>query len=172
MKIKVEIDVSDLIVETEEYGEYSLKEELENSIRSEVVNNIKTQLKSLVIDKFKSDLQDQISKDLPEMVQQILEQIANQTLLLPSANICTGEGKTELKENVTISEFLISRVFQNLFSTNARKEFELQVDRISKSSISQFRDQFDQYFATQIVMKMGEQGLLKEDVGKMLIGGK
>ena len=171
MKIKVEIDVSDLVAETEEYGEYSLEEELDNSIRNEVKHAVVSQLRSLVLDTFKSDLQEQIKKDLPNTVQLILEELSNQTMKIPEAKILEeGEWKTET--DVTMSDYIKSGVYQNLFSTNTKREFDRHIDKIATVTVNQFRSEFDQYFATQIVKKMGEQGLLKEDVGKMLIGGK
>lgn len=171
VKIKVEIDVSDLVAETEEYGEYNLKEELENSIRNEVKHAVVSQLRSLVLDTFKSDLQEQIKKDLPNTVQLILDELAAQTMTIPEAKILEdGEWKT--KTDVTMLDYIKSRVHQNLFDANTQREFNRNIDKIATVTVNQFRSEFDHYFATQIVKKMGEQGLLKEDVGKMLIGGK
>lgn len=170
MKIKVEIDVSDLIAETEEYGEYNLKEELENSIRNEIKHSVVTQLRTLVLDTFKSDLQAQIAKDLPNTVQLVLEELSNQTMTIPSAKILEN-GEWKNVEDITMADYIKSRVHQNLFDANTQREFDRHIDKIVNSSVSQFRNQFDQYFATQIVKKMGEQGLLKEDIGKMLTGG-
>lgn len=170
MKIKVEIDVSDLVAETEEYGEYNLKEELENSIRSEIKHSVVSQLRTLVLDTFKSDLQDQIKKDLPNTVQLILEELSSQTLTIPEAKVFE-DGEWKIKSNVSMADYIKYRVYQNLFDVNTKKEFDRNVERIATLAVSQFRSEFDQYFATQIVRKMGEQGLLKEDVGKMLTGG-
>lgn len=170
MKIKVEIDVSDLVTETEEYGAYNLKEELENSIRNEVKHSVVTQLRTLVLDTFKSDLQAQISKDLPNTVQLVLDELSNQTMTIPSAKI-PKNGNYENVTDITMADYIKSRVHQNLFDTNTKREFDKHIDRMATVAVSQFKDQFDQYFATQIVKKMGEQGLLKEDIGKMLTGG-
>ncbi len=170
MKIKVEIDVSDLVAETEEYGVYNLKEELENSIRNEIKHSVVTQLRTLVLDTFKSDLQSQIAKDLPNTVQLVLDELSNQTMTIPSAKILEN-GEWKNVEDITMADYIKSRVHQNLFDTNIKREFDRHIDKIASVAVNQFRNQFDQYFATQIVKKMGEQGLLKEDIGKMLTGG-
>lgn len=170
MKIKIEIDVSDLVAETEEYGAYNLKEELENSIRNEIKLSVVTQLRTLVLDTFKSDLQAQISKDLPNTVQNILGELSNQTLTIPSAKVLKNGEYVDVTD-ITMTEYIKSRVHQNLFDTNTKREFDRHIDKMATVAVSQFKDQFDQYFATQIVKKMGEQGLLKEDIGKMLTRG-
>lgn len=172
MKIKVEIDISDIVTEVEDYGEVGLHEELLSGIKYELKQAVFEDLRVRFLDGLKSEVQEEFRQRVPEMINSLFKDLAENKVVFPKANVYNKEGIPVTAENVTFNQYIESRVFQHLFeSSNKRIEsiIEMPLRKMVDASVSQLRDRYDSFFAMQIVKKVGEQGMLKPGVLESLL---
>lgn len=173
MKIKVEVDLSDFYSENDS--------ETSNSFNEEIKNHIAWQVKTMVWDDFKKialdQLKNEISTTFSETYKLEVENLVKNLLV-------TKQVKKDSRSNVmmTIPEYVEerfnndflspSRTASDLTSSEIRKHTDALTKDIKQTAIDiskQLKEQYDMMFASQIFTKMREQGLLKEDVVKLLL---
>lgn len=171
MKIKVEIDISDIVTEVEEYGEVGLHEELLSGIKYELKQAVFKELKTLFLDELKHKIGTDIVSLVPNYLSELFEELKSKEIIFTNVEVTGINGKT-LNKDVTFDEYVTGKVFQHLFAFNNRRADELIATQLRKTvdaSVSQLRDRYDSFFAMQIVKKVGEQGMLKPGVLESLL---
>ena len=153
MKIKVEVDLQEMIEGMFHDGNIDLLEEVKSSITRELTRTVQGTLKDSV-DKLLS------------------ERITPQVKLLVDARVSSAlDGLIDAGE-ITISgsqvsiEQHIKNVFMNHHGWNNPTE---QIAKIAKAFGAEMKLQYNNCFAMNIVKNLSEQGLLNDDVAKALL---
>ena len=149
MKFKVEVD--DFWLDEDD----DLGATLKHHVTRDVLGKIK--------DSIEEKVEEQLTKKIIEVVNGKLEGIIDSKLdELLATGVVTHRG-----EDIKISN-LIKRHFENNNGWNSPDD---KIQDMAKEFGKELRGRYDAVFATHIVMNMKEQGLLKDDVAQMLIGG-
>ena len=159
-KIKVEIELDDLYFEGEDEINFTelAKKTIENRVTFEIWNKFKED----VMPSFESQVKRRIELDKELKIKLTVDELFK---------------KPEFKKNyyddkkVSLNEYIEN--YLTGFTLNSR-EFEYNIEKIIKKSAEdiskQLKDRYDILFASQIVTKLNEQGMLKEEVAKILLG--
>ena len=152
MKFKIEID--DFWLD-EDTG--SLEDELKSSIKNEIVREIK---------KF---IQDEIEIQIKDVVQQqISDSLTTEISMLTRDIVSAGTVKSSKhsEDRITIKDLIISTIEGN------RNHWSNPIDELQKYAnkhMAKIKSEYDYLFASSIVKKMAEQGMLKDDnINKLL----
>lgn len=153
MKITVELD------EIWMDGESSLTEEINHYVKTQVKKEIWDNINEVVNTTITKLVQEEIEKDLISKGQKMVSKIIEtEKIKSPSINIGV-EGYCTLEE-------LIKYKFDN--STGWQSPVR-KIEELAKSFGNEMKKRYDLLFASQIVTKMNENGLLKEDAAKKLL---
>lgn len=155
--MKFTIEVEDFWIDSEDSN--GLEPNLTKFIIKEVVHQIDTSIKQRVEDhitrKVKADIEEKMYRFMNISIEEIIktEKI--------SVDKIQGSGK----EEITLVDY-IKRHFQYKSSyRNADEVISKEAEKFSK----QMKDRYDLLFASQLVAKMSNAGMLKEDVAKILL---
>ena len=110
----------------------------------------------------KDKVDNQISIKVAETVKMKMESIIDEKLgqIIKTEKVKKFNNRSE---SVTMEEY-VKDVFENGFNYNNVKN---HIAEIAKRLSKDLRDRTDLMFASQIVLKLNEQGLLKEEAAKM-----
>lgn len=149
--MKFTVEVEDFWIE-----DGNLSEQLEKYVTRDVVAQISRSIESKV--------QTQITKKIEELVKKSLnDEIAK------NIEAVMKEGKigrlNRSSEQVTFEEY----VRECLSYTGGWMTFQETVKKIAVDYSNELKKRYDILFASQVVAKMSENGLLKEDAVKLLL---
>lgn len=157
MKINVTVDLEEF------YGDEDLT--LSESVKVELTNRVKNEIwkifKEESLQSFDNQVKKQISLDKDLKIKETLDDLFSNKKIKKSYS--GGQ-------MITVQEYLEEEIDRNIGASNEfdrrTREFILkQSETISKG----LKDRYDMLFASQIVNKLNEQGLLKEDIAKILL---
>lgn len=142
-------------VELEEFylEEGELTEELKRQIKNDVVSEIRVQIKKQVDEFMDAHVKSVIQEELKTRVQ-----------LLMDEHLASGKVKDRYAGKELTVQGWISENFASQQPT-ITKEIEKRVQAHAKA----LQDRYDLQFASQIIVKMKDQGFLKEDIAKLLL---
>lgn len=153
LNIDVQIDTSDLWCEEDE----SLDEVLKQSIQNEVVLAVKKQAKESInncVDQFvRANVDDKIKIAMDEAISQMIDGGMKFT---PQYS----------REEVSIMDYVRNRFDKNDLASAIHK----YVEKESKTLTEELKRQYDVKFASKIVEGIANQGLLKPEAAKILLG--
>lgn len=165
--MKITIDLEDLVndfAENASQGEYGiedqfeLKKELKQSIISQVTHN---HFRNEIIE-MRSKAHDFLKKRIAEKIDEVVEKQVERIIREDKFKYNSYEGEK------TLSEYIKDRFI------GATRDSKVNLDKITKdiavNMASELKDRYDLLFASQIVTKLNEQGMLKEDVARLLLG--
>ena len=150
MKFKIEVD--DFWMDSGS----ELAPELKTYIINEVVNNI--------YKKIEKKVEEQINLEVKRMV---VDTLYNKTSLIISKVIKTEKVKGRYSGDpmVTIEEHIKEKFLNDSGWSNPNEV----IKGLAKEFAAELKQRYDIAFATHIVAKINEQGLLKEEIAKLLI---
>ncbi|EHQ41501.1 hypothetical protein [Myroides odoratus] len=161
MILKIEVDLTDI------YTEYESEASITDLIKDEIAHRIKKDAYEMFSKDAKESFTNQVVRrielDKELKIQELLKELfSNKKIFKTNYN---GE-ITEMTLEEKIS-YELERNYNNesKFNDYFRKHFENCTAQISK----ELKDRYDLLFASQIVAKLNEQGMLKEDVAKILL---
>lgn len=149
--MKITVEVEDFYME-----EGDLSTELQKYVTQEAVRqisaSIKTQTDALINSSVKQAVTDTVQPSINEQVNKLL---------------VTGEIKKHnySNETTTIEQF-VKEAFEKGDALNSIKS---HIEKLSKNFAEDMKKRYDLAFASQIVIKLNEQGMLKDDVAKILL---
>lgn len=150
MKINVTVDLDDIWADEE-----SLTHAIESTVKYKVLTEIEAKIKDKVDLHITKKVNEEVEKHMYRQINSFIEQFIK-------------EGKTKSSrsnELVTIEKFIEERfVYQTGYGTPA----EL-IEKLAKQFSTDMKNRYDLLFASQLVAKMNESGLLKKDVAKILL---
>lgn len=131
--------------------------ELEPALKSHIIRE--------VTDKINKSIKDKIETDITAAVKKATEEIA-----IPRIQTVVGEimSTTKIKsdnEDITIEEY----VRRQFVKQSGWRSPDDQIKKIAEAFGNEMKKRFDIMFATHIVNNMKANGLLKDDVAKLLL---
>lgn len=149
--MKFTVEIEDFYLEEE-----NLNEGLKAYVRNEVIRKIHENIKEKV--------EKQITLKVNEEVQKTLVTVINSTIndFVTTEKIVSNGQEIEIREHL-----------KNLFQkTSGWKTPQELILKLAKEFGAEMKSRYDLLFASQIVSKMQENGLLKDDVAKLLLAPK
>lgn len=153
MKINVEIDLDDILYDLAADGEGDISEMVKGQIIREAAG--------IILPKIKEGTKSAIKEKLDGVANKMMENIVSKEMdkVLNKGVISIGG------RDLTIEDYI-----KDLFETNhGWRNPQDQIKKIAKSFGDELKSQYNSFFATQIVVNMKEQGLLKDGVAQMLL---
>lgn len=145
--MKITIDVSDFYLEEED-----LETSLKKNITNEVVQQIKLSIKEKVDSEITIAIREKFDNELTEHIQGLVNEITTTTM------VKNPDSYNKEKPMVTLSEYMAHKFTQE---TGYRSADET-VKKLAHNLGQEMKNRYDMFFASQFVIKMNEQGLLKE----------
>lgn len=155
MKFNVEVEIDWI------HSEDGLEEGIKNKLQKEVTNSIWKKLKDTVEDQVQTVAEERVKQHLDEKIQQEASVLAKSGKLNPSSYGYKGP------DNPTIEEYV-----RYLFSKKSKIDMEEILTNRADKIAEKLKDKYDMIFAQQVILKMRDQGLLKEDVETALFESK
>lgn len=159
MKFKVEVDLNDFY--SEEEGE---------TFSQAVKDYIATQVKTKVLEGFKATIYEEFTNAVKAKVE-----VEKNELVVVYLNELTATEKIKNGRSgeITIQEYIKEKLEDyTLKNSNFDNMVVKMVKELGNEIGKELKDRYDMLFASQIVMKLNEQGMLKEDVAKVLLAKK
>lgn len=150
--MKIELNVSDFFLETDE-GSFNIEKEFKKEIIYETVNHIKA--------KFKEQIDDQIKKEVSQLIENTMQSGITETI-----KSVLSEGKiksSKSSEQVTFEEYIREKILNE----TGWRGFDESLERIADALSVDLKKRYDILFASQIVDKLSQNGLLKDDAIKL-----
>jgi len=163
MKIKVEVDLSDFYPE-EESGSFNdqIKDFIAYKVKQDVFEEFKTKGFQMVADMSRKLVDSNLDAELKSITRQMVN----------GRKLSNGKTFKQMIVEKLESSYLNVATINDAISRRF-KEVEIKINQdIEKKSIDlakELKDRYDLLFASQIVAKMNEQGLLKEGVAELLL---
>jgi hypothetical protein len=174
MKINVTVDLEDFYSESEE----SFNDQILEHISYQVKHQIWTEFKNKGLEVFTKKVNQELDEGKDEEIGRIVHKIFTEKKL---RNLDGSRGKSE--EYVTLYEFIEHKINHDYFSPNKTadsllnglinekyKHFHKSVSDAAQEISNELKDRYDMLFASQIVSNLNKAGMLKDDVGKLLLG--
>lgn len=171
MKINVTVDLAEFYTQDEEN---SFSEEIKNEISARVKSQIWNDFKEIALHEVKQLVISEFEKTKVENVTSIVSK------LISSKKIKRSDNSFEL---VTIEDYVTEKITKDYFSerqsaetvmrgliSNFESKFNNELKQNSETISRELKDRYDLLFASQIVTKLNENGMLKTDVAKLLLG--
>lgn len=152
--MKITIDLDDFWLE-EDNGTLNeqIKQHITHTVKTEVYNSIKVQVKELSEQIIKKQIEESIKDTINNNV---LEFIAENKFCKRYSN----------NDKITLSEYVLDELSRATIDRNYIAEY---VKKEGEKHGSDLKKRYDMLFASGIVAKMHENGLLKEDVASKLL---
>lgn len=155
--MKIEIDLKEFWLEEEDIGRT-----VAETIKRDIVYQVKNEVLQHIREKLSAELSTLILNEYNRTLADILQ--AELTAIIDADNFVTVNG-----QKLPFKEYILSR----LAGQYSRMDYvQNTFDTVAKQFAANMKTQYDQVFATQIVKRIGEQGMLRDDVAKLLLGQK
>lgn len=153
MKIKIEVDLEDMVEDMLGEGEADIKEELKSTVIRSVINKL--------LPKMQKTIDVQIVERLDSIITARVEASVQKTLdkAIDDGTIVKHGETISIKDHVT-------ELFQKSHGWDGANS---KIASIAKAFGKELKLQYNNAFATQVVVNMKDQGLLKDDVVKILL---
>jgi hypothetical protein len=150
--MKIEVNISEFYLGEE--GE--LQEELVRHIKSGVVSDITKSIQAKVDAQITMEVKDTVEKMLYAQISKAITQ-----------TLSTGTTKSRQNSNsmITFDEY----VRECFTYSGGWQSFDDTIKKLAQSFTTELKNRYDLMFASQIVVKMGDAGLLKSDELKKLL---
>lgn len=150
--MKISIDISDFYLDEEDNIEQSLKDYIKRDVLQQISNSIKEKVNTQVLMEVKDIVEKNMYKDISAAIK---ETVAT----------CKMQSKKERGKEVTMEEY----VKECFTDTNSYNSFDDTIKKIASAFAIEMKGRYDLFFASQLVAKMNDNGLLKEDIAKLLL---
>ena len=172
MKLNVTIDLSEIYDEGDEASVKQLiladlNREVGNSVRMIINNqleNIKIQVKNTALEIIANSIENKI----PEIAGELIgAKFFGPEYKIKKYN--TEYSVKEYVENVIDKKGDLAKESIENFISNENKKTTERLEKQAQGIFNDIHKKYDLLFASQIVSKLGEKGMLKEDVAKLLL---
>jgi DNA-binding transcriptional regulator YhcF (GntR family) len=148
-------------IELEEFWMDEDSEEVEVEIKKHIIYEVTKKIEASIADK----VNEQITKNVEEFIQARLSVIINDEMAK-----CMDNGVIQPRgtvSEISITDHVKARFLESSGWQNPNKH----IDQIAKEFGNELKLQYNNAFANKIVQNMKEQGLLKDEVVQILLGG-
>lgn len=151
MKFTVEID--EFWLDEDSNG---FEEELKNSIKIDVCQQIKKMMLTHIENEITNVVKQQVSDTLREQIQALVADVISTGMIRESSYS---------DKEISIENWIKKQFHGNSGYQNA----DLKITELAKKFGDEMKQRYDLLFASQIVAKLDEHGLLKEDIAELLL---
>ena len=149
--MKITIDISDFYLDEEEDIERGLKKYITNQVIYEIEKSIKERVEKQITLEAKETVEKTMYRKITSAIGEVIK---------------TGEFKRRNSNEMgTIEDY----VKDCLNSNSNWNSFDETIKKIAQSHVKEIKDRYDLLFASQIVSKLGENGLLNNEAAKLLL---
>lgn len=150
-------------VEIEEFWMDEDSGTLDEQLKSYVIHDVIMQIKSGIREKIETEISSQVQQQLEQCMHEYIQKEIKDFI---------SEGKIR-KSSYCNEEILIKDWIKEKFTGDTGYNNPEQVIKsLAKDFGKEMKERYDLLFASQLVAKMSETGLLKEDVAKLLLPNK
>lgn len=153
MKLKVDLD--DFYLDEEDDLVPAIKDFVVNKITSTIWDRVEEKIKQKILDLCNENIQ----KIINEKIETYLTEILNKEM------IKKNRWSDEL---VSLQEY-VSIAFNEDFDNDYRRILERIVEGKAKDICEEIKKRYDLLFASQLISKMNDQNMLKEDIAKLIL---
>lgn len=151
MKFTVEID--EFWLDEDSNG---FEEELKNSIKKDVCQQIKKMMLTHIENDITNVVKQQVSDTLREQIQALVADVISTGMIRESSYS---------DKEISIENWIKQQFQGNCGYQNADRK----ISELAKKFGDEMKQRYDLLFASQIVAKLDEHGLLKEDIANLLL---
>lgn len=153
MKLKVDLD--DFYLDEED--------DLVPAIKDFVIKKVTGTIWDRVEEKIKQKILDLCNENIQKIIDEKIEKYL--TEMLDKEMIKKDRWSDEL---VSLQEY-VSTTFNKDFNNNCRRTLEKIVEGKTKDICEEIKKRYDLLFASQLISKMNDQNMLKEDIAKLIL---
>lgn len=151
-------------IEVELKGFYANEEEnLDEALKRHIVRDVVRQIHESIREK----VDNQVTSEAKKIVEETLQQEIS-TSIKAVVRTCKMKSKKNSNEDISMEDY----VKECFLYTGGWHSFDKLIKDQSAAFAKELKARYDLHFATQLVVKMGENGLLKDDLAKLLIDPK
>lgn len=163
MKVKVEIDLGEEYPVFDEDGALSIAA----SIQEAIVQKVRSEVLSLI----RKESIDQVSAAVIKAVTEEREAKISEMVYNAIHNNKVRK-RYSGNEMITLAEHIDEELKgSHLSDGNVRQMLDKAVKTTAAEMATMLKERYDLLFASQIVTRLNEQGMLKDEVAKILLGG-
>lgn len=155
MKFNITVDLDDFWMDEDSLSfNDGLKNHITNQVKREIWNSISAKVEDQISRDVKKQVENQYIKTIQKVIQDVID---------------TGKIKGDYSNTeVTINEYIREKFVRNS-GWNSPNE---KIEQLAKGFADEMKKRYDLMFASQIVSKLGANGMLKEDIAKLLLDDK
>lgn len=173
MKIRVELDLAEMFAseftetrgsgyELETVSDSSFLDAIKDSIRREVVQKVLSEWRKEIGDSFGKEIRETVEKMQGGFLAATLQDLVNEKSIPGSRYGMEGE-------KISIIDVMRNRLTQwDLGSKTDDRLVRIAREQADKSH-AELKARYDLLFASQLVTRMNESGMLREDVARLLL---
>ena len=159
MKINVTVDLAEFYQEDEDGSSFS--QQIKSAIAYDVRQQVLADWKAKMGDEFNRAVVAEVEKQKDSFITSVLSE------LITTAKV---KKRYSSQEMISISDWISEELERTQLSGDALKNYLNNQTKASSDKISkELKDRYDFLFASQIVSKLQENGMLKEGVEKLLL---
>ena len=158
MKINITVDLKDFYADEDDNN---LSESVKNAISSKVKNEIWDKFKKEGFEAFSNQVERKINIDKDLKIKEIIDDMFKNKQIKKRYNSNTM---------ITIEESIIEELDRSInTSSNLDRKITDLINKKAAEISKDFKDRYDLLFASQIVSNLNKQGMLKDDIAKILL---
>lgn len=151
--MKIEINIEDFWLDQESELEPALKQHIINTAVHKISDSIKEKTEKAIESAVKKTILESIDKQVQDIIENFIK-----------------EGKMKESSYSDAKMISVEDYIQKMFNEkNGWGNPSSKIEEAAKRMGEELKKRYDLLFATQIVKKIGENGMLKDDVAKLLL---
>lgn len=154
--MKFTIDIEDFYLDEGDELESSLKKHIINEVCSQIQKSIKDRVEIQISMEVKDTIEKQMYSTISKEIKNVID-----------GGLIKNPDSYSDKKQITISDY-IKKKFENDSGWGSPRE---HIEKLAKSHAEELKKRYDLMFASQIVSKLHQNGMLKEDIAKLLLDG-
>lgn len=161
MKISVEVNLEDGWFNEDQNLDEALRETISHQVKHEIWNSLKDKVDSQIIKQVNLE----IEKEFISKIQKNISDIIDEDAVKNPDYYKNSSDPSRQKQYITLKE-LIRYKFDKHSGWSSPNE---KIEKLAKSFAEDMKKRYDLLFASQLVSKLNDQGLLKEGVFESLM---
>jgi hypothetical protein len=158
MKINVTVDLEDFYTSDEEMS-------FSDSIKENIAWSVKDQISKDFIAKMTTSFTESIQRKVEDEKEKLVDETFSKLII--DAKV---KKRYSTNEMISISDYITEEITRlNVNDSKLNDLIAKNTRLVAESLANEFKTRYDVLFATQIVNKLHENGLLKEDAAKLLL---
>jgi hypothetical protein len=160
--MKFTIELEDFWLDEDSNG---LDAELKRFVTSEVVKTIYAKIESKIDDQIVRQVKETVESTMYKKASLYMEKCFEGETIMADVY----ENGRSSKKAITLNEYVVNKFTKDSGWASPNEKIEKLAKQFSEKFGQEIKDRYDMMFATQIVLKLDKEGLLKDGVVKTLM---